>query len=105
MTHFVRWHRLTVLAVILAVAAPAAQAASRASSDLLVVNRLSWGTDAAAADEVRRMGLSRWIDRQLHWKGDAPLPEAAQGQIDSMRIGREPVAALVVEEDAANRAA
>ncbi len=92
---------LIAAASLLALAAPAARAASRPPEDLLVVNRLSWGADAGTLDEVRQIGISHWIDRQLHWQGDTPLPEAAQAEIASMRISREPMAELVVEEDRA----
>jgi uncharacterized protein (DUF1800 family) len=84
--------------------AGAAQAASvPPTAQLLMLNRLSWGASPTLMQQVTGMGLDRWMDDQLH-HGPAPLPADAQAQVDAMRISREPLAALVVDLDAQNKA-
>jgi uncharacterized protein (DUF1800 family) len=80
----------------------AAPAAGATPDRLAIVNRLSWGVTDASAAAPR--DIDRWIDEQLQPRGDAAIPAAAQAQIDGMRIVREPMAQLVVEMDAQNKA-
>ena len=73
--------------------------------DLALVNRVTWGETASAAADVARLGADRWLDGQLHpGKGHA-LPAAAQVQIDALAISQHPMAELVVDIDAQNKAA
>ncbi len=90
---------------VAALSLPPPSVAAPPASPLLLADRLTWGADAASVAALRREGLNRWLDAQLRAHGDAPLPPAAQAQVDAMRITREPMAALVVEIDAHNRAA
>lgn len=78
-----------------ALAAPAAQETAASA------NRLTWGASAAPADSHKAAG-NRWLDAQLKHPDDTLPPEAA-AQIAAMRISRAPLAALVVDEDAAIR--
>src|SRR5579883_988940 len=58
-------------------------------TDIAVLNRLSWGADTADAQLLQRVGLSNWLDRQLHPPADDGLPPEAQSQIAAMEISRE----------------
>jgi len=89
-------------AVALAWAGVAQAAGVPPTTQLLMLNRLSWGANPALMQQVTGMGLDHWVDDQLH-HGPAPLPADAQAQVDAMRISREPLAALVVELDAQNK--
>jgi uncharacterized protein (DUF1800 family) len=73
-------------------------------ADLALLNRLSWGVEPSAAATMTREGSARWLDEQLHLPADAALPAPVQAQIDGMRIAHEPMANLVVEMDADNKA-
>ncbi len=101
------WRALMLGAAALSVVqSPVAAAEPKTiASPLALADRLTWGADTASVEALRRAGLSRWLDAQLRDPGTAPLPPAAQRQVDAMRITREPMAALVVEVDAQNRAA
>jgi len=72
--------------------------------DAQLLDRLTWGIDADSVRDIGGSGASRWLDAQLRPTSSA-LPPVAQAQIDAMRIGREPLARLVVEMDAQNKAA
>ena len=78
-----------------ALAAPAAQESAAWA------NRLTWGASAAPAYSDKAAS-SHWLDAQLKHPDDTLPPEAA-ARIAAMRISRAPLAALVVDEDAANR--
>ena len=78
-----------------ALAAPAAQETAAWA------NRLTWGASAADG-ESDKAASNRWLDAQLKHPDDTLPPEAA-AQIAAMRISRTPLAALVVDQDAASR--
>lgn len=66
-------------------------------------SRLTWGpVPAVVAGD--RPGPGRWIDRQLA-SDDASLPPAVADRVATMRISRETMAQIVVEQDAQNHAA
>jgi uncharacterized protein (DUF1800 family) len=98
---------LRAAALVAAAIVSPAEASPRgdASIDIALLNRLSWGADAPAADAIAAEGAQRWLEDQLRMPADGPLPGAAQGQIAAMRITHEPLANLVVELDAQNKAA
>lgn len=73
--------------------------------DLATLQRLSWGATSASAAGVAAQGRARWIEDQLRLPADAPLPAAAQARIDALPTLRVPLATLVVDLDAQNRAA
>lgn len=74
-----------------------------ATRDVALLDRVTWGATPSAVAAAR--GGSDLIEAQLRLGPDAPLPAAAQAQIDAMEIARTPMAALVVNADAENRAA
>lgn len=105
-----RWRFVASLALAAGCAASAADRAFAAPSpvsdrDLAVLNRLTWGVSTPEAETLARVGMRRWLDRQLRPAPDEVLPAAAQSQIDALSIARAPMAALVVRMDAQIRAA
>ncbi|WBO21516.1 DUF1800 domain-containing protein [Sphingomonas abietis] len=94
--------RLGLAAIAGALAVPARAAPT--SIDVALVDRLTWGIDSESLDKMAAGGSSHFLDDQLR-APPASLPPAAQAQVDAMRITQEPVAQLVVEMDAQNRAA
>lgn len=92
-------------ALIAASLAGAAQAAPLTAHELALLDRLSWGASPSSAAEIARIGERAWIERQLHPELAGDLPPDAQAQVDALGLGREPLAALVVQIDAQNKAA
>jgi uncharacterized protein (DUF1800 family) len=70
---------------------------------LALANRLTWGVSSQA--ELAQVGTRKWLDHQLHPDPAATLPPQAQAQIDALAISRTPMAQLVVDIDAQNKAA
>ena len=89
--------------VAMAVAGTAAAARPDPAARIAWANRLTWGATPVPSPGDQP-GSDRWLAAQLRMT-DATLPAAAAAQVAAMRIGREPLAALVVEEDAASHAA
>ncbi len=76
--------------------------ATPAADRIAWANRLTWGATAADLSESVGPGSERWLDAQLHGP-PAELPPAAAAQIAQMRISREPLAQIVVEQQAMQR--
>jgi len=68
------------------------------------LDRVSWGANASSDARLAKRGLSLWMRDQLNPR-PAPLPPAAQAQIDAMAISRTPLDQLVSELDAQRKAA
>jgi len=94
--------RKSLLTLMTILCTSAADAAPPASTPALL-DRLTWGINEPSLALAGR-SPDRWLDDQLRAKPDTPLPPAAQAQIDALRISREPLAQLVVEMDAQNKA-
>jgi len=74
--------------------------------DLALLNRLTWGETAASAARMKALGARRWLEAQLHPSDeDRRLPDAAQAGVDAMPSLHTPMAQLVVDMDAQNKAA
>ena len=73
-------------------------------TDIRLLDRLTWGIDEPSVLDLSANGISRVVNVQLR-APPSPLPAAAQAQIDAMRISRVPMAELVVDVDAQNKAA
>jgi uncharacterized protein (DUF1800 family) len=97
-------HRLVVIAALVIATPDLAQSAPSAST-VALVDRVTWGQTSASIAEADRLGTERWLKQQLHPSSDTTLPNAAQSQIDALRISREPMAQIVVEMDAQCRTA
>ena len=74
---------------------------AHAAQNVTWANRVTWGI-SATPDIVGEPGSDRWLDAQLK-RPDGSLPPKAAVQVAAMRISQKPMAALVVEEDAAIR--
>ncbi len=100
------WARRTQLSALLVIGGVVSCAASAtpAPADTALLNRLSWGVDGRGMADMAAHGPARYIEDQLR-APPASAPAAAQAQIDAMRISREPLAQIVVEMDAQNKAA
>jgi uncharacterized protein (DUF1800 family) len=85
-------------------AAPATRAADLNARDLALLNRVTWGATSASAADLQHMGADRWLDRQLHPPSNDRLPPEAQAQIDALPISQRPIADIVAEADAQQRA-
>jgi len=62
-----------------------------------VLDCLTFGPTETDLEKLRREGLTRWLDGQLHPPRTDALPPAAQAQIDSLAIAQKPMAALVAD--------
>ena len=72
--------------------------------DALRVDRATFGVDAAALQQVGRVGYARWVDEQLHPKPFAP-PASVNDRLSQMKIAREPLAARLREAVVVKKAA
>jgi uncharacterized protein (DUF1800 family) len=98
--------QLLIAASMIALAGPAVAApAPLKPADLALLNRVTWGANAADAAQLASLGPERWLQRQLRPPPGDPLPPAAQAQIDALQISHEPLAQLVAAMDAQNKAA
>ena len=68
------------------------------------LDRVTWGASTASQTQLQQQGLPAWLAGQLEPR-PAPLPAAAQAQIDAMRITREPFAPLVLALEDQRKAA
>ncbi|WP_426436351.1 DUF1800 domain-containing protein [Bradyrhizobium genosp. P] len=60
-----------------------ARAAELAAQDVALLDRLTWGVNAASAAHLREIGVERWLQEQLH-PANSTLPEAARAQVEAM---------------------
>jgi uncharacterized protein (DUF1800 family) len=89
--------------ICFALATTSAQAMSE-TDHVRLLQRLTWGPTPTGMSDLAAKGENGWLDAQLR-SGSSPLPEAAQQQIDAMRIAQQPLAGIVVDMDARNKAA
>jgi len=68
------------------------------------LDRVSWGANAGSDAQLAQRGLALWMRDQLNPR-PAPLPPAAQAQIDAMTISHTPLDRLVIVLDAQRKAA
>jgi uncharacterized protein (DUF1800 family) len=52
--------------------------------DMILLDRLTWGINAASAAHLQTIGTERWLQEQLHPAANTALPEAARTQIEAM---------------------
>jgi uncharacterized protein (DUF1800 family) len=97
--------RSILIAAAAAIAAPAMAAPKALTArDMLLLNRISWGADAASIARMQELGPRRWLDAQLHPSADDQLPAQVQAEIDEMRISSTPFLQLMAETEAQRRA-
>jgi len=84
--------------------APRQQAgAPTEAADLALLNRVTWGIDSASLAAWNRLQRRDYLQAQLHPDADAPLPPAAQAQIDALPLLRQPMLAWVAEMEQRRR--
>ncbi len=83
---------------------PPKVAAADEATRLRWLDRVTWGANASSEAQLERQGLPTWLQGQLHPR-PAPLPPAAQAQIDAMTISRTPMAQLAADLEQQLRAA
>ena len=72
---------------------------------LALLNRVTWGVDAADLATVAEVGPDRWLDGQLHPAPGDRLPTSVQSQIGAMPYNAVPMAQLVADAQAQQSAA
>jgi uncharacterized protein (DUF1800 family) len=97
-----RW-RPTCCAILIILSSGGSRAA--APSPFAIANRLTWGVARTATPGPEAPGTARWIEQQLHPGPDTGLPPAVQAQIAGFEISQRPVADIIVDLDAQNKAA
>lgn len=97
---------LSAAALLAGCAAPPTAPATRsAASDALWLDRLSWGASSADLAAVRSQGRHAWLEAQLTARSPAPLPDAAQTQIQALPIAQTELLPLVQRMEAQRKAA
>lgn len=69
-----------------------------------LLDRLTWGADAASIEALQRVGPAATVAALLRPAPHAPLPAQAQAQIDAMAITRTPMEALAIDLQARQQA-
>ncbi|QYE36602.1 DUF1800 domain-containing protein [Polymorphobacter sp. PAMC 29334] len=96
----------TMLAVLLATAAPVAAAPARITpSQAALLDRLTWGTDASDAEAIAHDGTARWLDHQLHPARTTALPAEVAARIAALPVTKTPMADAVRQAEDLNRVA
>jgi len=91
-----------VLVLSIALLASSDVTARPSSTDLLWLNRVTYGVNAAALTEYERLGRRRFIEAQLRGDTDT-LPRAIADQIAQLEIERRDGASLLLEAAAAQK--
>jgi uncharacterized protein (DUF1800 family) len=80
-----RSFRIAVCGCSVALALSASAAAGELkATDFALMDRLTWGVTTSAAEHLRAVGTDRWLEEQLHPKGQPALPPSVQSQIEAM---------------------
>lgn len=62
----------------------------------LLLNRVSWGINASASQQLQTLGVNRYLQQQLQAR-DANLPPLVQAQIDQLSITQRPFEQIMLE--------
>jgi uncharacterized protein (DUF1800 family) len=76
------------LLILLACVSLVPAASATPSTDLALVNRLSWG-ETAQGDTLGGQSAQAWLEQQLHPSADDGLPPQAASAIDAMEISHK----------------
>ena len=74
---------------------PPPGARSGQPSDLLVLQRLTWGASPSSARQISALGAQRFIEQQLQPAATAALPAPIQAHIDQLTISQRPFDELI----------
>ena len=78
---------------------------SNQPSDVLVLQRLTWGATPSSAQQISAIGAQRFIEQQLRPDLKATLPPPVQSQIDRLTISQRPFDELILALDQQRRGA
>ena len=78
-------------------------AASLSKSDLLFLNRVTYGVNTATAQQYKELGRERFLENQLVFRGDDGLPPELRQRIAAMDISRLTMADLMAERHQAEQ--
>lgn len=67
------------------------------TSQMLLLNRITWGANTSTAQDLERSGVAAFLDRQLRPHPGDSLPKDVQAQIDAMTISQRPLVPMVLE--------
>jgi uncharacterized protein (DUF1800 family) len=101
-----RVRRTGAIGIVLLGLSGSADAATRtdiSTTDLMLLNRVTWGATPADVEIISREGSTKWLERQLQMSSATPLPRAVQQQINQMQITKTPMVELVAALDAIRR--
>lgn len=70
----------------------------------LLLNRLTWGSNFSAYQQMQAVGMDRYLDLQLRNRA-AVVPQAVQNQINALTISQKPLDQLIPELEARRIAA
>lgn len=73
--------------------------------DTLWLDRLTWGARSADLAAVQAQGRAAWLEAQLNPRAAAPLPEAAQAQVQALSISQTELLPLAQRMEAQRKAA
>ncbi len=76
----------TICALLIVTAVPLVAHAADRAGELNLLARVTWGATPASAEQIRAMGMQRWLDWQLHPTAADTLPLAAQAEIEALPI-------------------
>ena len=74
------------------------------ATQLLVLNRVTFGANASSLKEIQSLGTGAWLARQLRPAAEPRLPPAAQEYIDAMTISQRAVFDLATDMERRRRA-
>lgn len=60
-----------------------------------LLNRITWGANASAAQQLQAVGIDGFLDQQLRGRS-SPLPAQIQAQVDDMTISQQPFDAMIL---------
>jgi len=88
-----------------ATAPPTVTIAHDPARDTLWLDRLTWGASSVDLAAVRTQGRAAWLEAQLQPRNPAPLPEAAQAQVQALSISQTELLPLVQRMEVQRKAA
>ena len=71
---------------------------------VLWLDRVTWGANDSAVRELRAVGMDRYLERQLHPRGDA-LPASVQSAVAGLSVSQQPVEQIVLRLEEQRKAA
>ncbi|MGP8120458.1 MAG: DUF1800 domain-containing protein [Xanthobacteraceae bacterium] len=96
---------ICAVAVIGLTAVAPARAGDLSPRDLVLLDRLTWGANAASVAHMQSLGTERWLQEQLHPAPVEPLPDAAKAAIEAMPDVHRPLLEVATAFDTQGKTA